>query len=94
MGQFLKRTEVWRICREILALRIPVYGANACFFLVLAVFPALLLLLGLLQWTALTPEGLTALLRDFLPALRTRPPAPVSAPESGAVWNIFRRRAG
>lgn len=67
MGQFLKRTEVWRVCREILALRIPVYGANACFFLVLAVFPALLLLLGLLQWTALTPEGLTALLRDFLP---------------------------
>ena len=53
--------------REISQLRIPLYAANACFFLVLAVFPALLLLLGLLRYTPLEVERLGEMLAGVLP---------------------------
>ena len=33
------------LARRVAGLHIPVYAANACYFIVLAVFPALLLLL-------------------------------------------------
>ena len=46
-------------------LHIPVYAANACYFIVLAVFPALLLLLGLLQYTPLEVERLGEMLQGF-----------------------------
>lgn len=53
--------------REIRALQIPLYAANACFFLVLAVFPGLALLLSLLRHTSLEVAWLEELLRGFLP---------------------------
>ena len=49
------------------ALRVPLYAANASFFLVLAVFPGLLLLLGLLRYTPLEVERLGEMLAAFLP---------------------------
>lgn len=53
--------------RRLQALRIPLYAANASFFIVLALFPALLLLLGLLHYTALEVEQLGGLLAGILP---------------------------
>lgn len=53
--------------RKVARLKIPVYAANASFFIVLAVFPALLLLLGLLRYTPLEVERLGEMLGGFLP---------------------------
>ncbi len=53
--------------RTIQSLRIPLYAANACYFLVLALFPALLLLLGLLRYTPLEVERLGEMLAGVLP---------------------------
>lgn len=56
-----------RLLRRIRALRISTYAGYASFFIVLAVFPALILILGLLRHTSLEPADLLALLEDFLP---------------------------
>ncbi|MBQ7864796.1 MAG: YihY/virulence factor BrkB family protein, partial [Clostridia bacterium] len=53
--------------RRVAALRIPLYAANASFFLVLSVFPALLLLVSILQHTSLEVERLGELLQGILP---------------------------
>lgn len=53
--------------RTIADLHIPLYAANACYFIVLAVFPALLLLLGLLRYTPLEVERLGEMLAGILP---------------------------
>ena len=53
--------------RSVSRLRIPLYAANASFFIILAVFPALLLLLGLLQYTPLEVERLGEMLYGILP---------------------------
>ena len=53
--------------RKVADLRIPLYAANACYFIVLAVFPALLLLLGLLRYTPLEVERLGEMLAGVLP---------------------------
>lgn len=49
------------------SLNIPVYASHASFFVVLAVFPSLVLLLGLLRYTGLEVENLTELLHGVLP---------------------------
>lgn len=59
-----KTVHLWN---RISGLRIPLYAANASFFLVLAVFPGLLLLLGLLRYTPLEVERLGEMLAGFLP---------------------------
>ena len=51
------------LVRTVKALRVPVFAANACYFIVLAATPALLLLLGLLHQTPLEVEGLGEILR-------------------------------
>lgn len=48
-------------------LRVPVYASHASFFIVLAVFPMLVLLMGLLRYTGLEAEYLTELLHGILP---------------------------
>ena len=64
-GGLVGRTvHLWR---RISWLRVPLYAANASFFMVLAVFPGLLLLLGLLRYTPLEVERLGELLAGFLP---------------------------
>lgn len=49
------------------ALRIPLHAANACYFIVLAVFPALLLLLSLLSYTPLDVEVLAEMVSGLFP---------------------------
>ena len=63
-GLFGKTVPLWR---RISRLRVSLYAANASFFMVLAAFPALLLLLGLLHYTPLEVERLGELLAGFLP---------------------------
>lgn len=53
--------------RAIQNLQVPLYAANACYFIVLAVFPGLLLLLGLLRYTPLEVEQLAELFYGLLP---------------------------
>ena len=63
-GLIGKSATLWRAVAE---LRIPVYAANACYFIVLAVFPALVLLLGVLQYTPLEVERFTEMLSGIFP---------------------------
>lgn len=47
---------------------IPIHAAHTGFFMVLAVFPALMLLLGFLRYTGLQIQTLTDLVADVIPA--------------------------
>ena len=53
--------------KSISAMRIPLHAANAGYFIVLAVFPALVLVLSLLRYTGLQVENLTDLLQGVIP---------------------------
>ena len=55
------------LVRAVNRLHVPIYAANACYFMVMAVFPALLLLLGLLRYTGLEVERLGEMLQGILP---------------------------
>ena len=57
---------VW-LWRRVSGRKVSLHAANASFFLVLAAFPALLLLLGLLRYTPLEVERLGEMLAGFLP---------------------------
>lgn len=48
-------------------LQIPVYAANACYFLALSIFPALLLILASLRYTPLSALDLIRFLEGILP---------------------------
>lgn len=63
-GLIGKTVHLWR---DVSALRIPVYAANASFFIVLALFPALLLFLSVLHYTPFQVEGMAQLLQGLLP---------------------------
>ena len=70
MGEFPKGGIIGKtvhLWRRVSGFRVPLYAANASFFIVLAVFPALLLLLGLLRYTPLEVERLGEMLAGFLP---------------------------
>lgn len=49
-------------------LRISSRAAGACYFIILSLFPALVLLLGLLRYTGLSVDTLTAMLEGLIPA--------------------------
>lgn len=53
--------------KRIEKMEIPLYAANAGFFIVLAIFPALLLILSILRYTSLDAYDLLALLDGILP---------------------------
>ncbi len=59
--------KIMQLCRYIVGLRIPVYASHASFFIVLSVFPTLVLLLSLLRYTGVEVENLTELLHGVLP---------------------------
>lgn len=63
-GLIGKTVHLWR---RVNRLQVRLYAANASFFMVLAVFPGLLLLLGLLRYTPLDVERLGEMLAGFLP---------------------------
>ena len=57
-----------RMVQAVSRLRVSVHAAHACYFIVLAVFPTLLLLLGLLRYTGLAVDSLVDILRGVIPA--------------------------
>ena len=69
-------------------LKIPLYAANACYFLAISVFPALLLILASLRFTALSATDLIRLLEDILPG------ALMGAAESLIVSTYYNSSAG
>lgn len=56
-----------RFSRKMAELRIPLYAANASYFIILSFFPSLLLLLSLLRVTPLDVEALGEMLSGILP---------------------------
>ncbi len=60
--------KVYHMGKDVAQLHIPLYAANAGFFIVLSVFPILLLLLSALRYAGLRVENLVELLRSFLPS--------------------------
>jgi membrane protein len=56
------------LAQRVLAMKIPNHAANAGYFIVLSVFPALVLVLSLLRYTNLDAGDLLRLLSGFLPA--------------------------
>lgn len=60
--------KIQELSRRISSYQIPIYAGNATFFIALAAFPALLLLLSVLKLTPYTVADLTALLEDVLPS--------------------------
>ena len=64
-GGFVGKTV--RLCRFAASLKIRLHAAACCYFLVLAVFPGLLLLLGLVQLTNLEVERLGEMLSGVIP---------------------------
>ena len=69
-------------------LQIPVYAANACYFLAISIFPALLLMLASLRYTALSAVDLIRLLEGILPG------ALMGAAESLIVSTYYNSSAG
>ena len=69
-------------------LQIPVYAANACYFLAISIFPALLLLLASLRYTPLSATDLIRLLEGILPG------ALMGAAESLIVSTYYNSSAG
>ena len=55
------------IARRIAALHIPMHAANACYFIILSVFPALVLLVGILRYTPLDVIDLVQMLEGVVP---------------------------
>ena len=70
------------------ALQIPVYAASACYFLAIAVYPALLLILASLRFTALSATDLIRFLEGILPS------ALMGAAESLIVSTYYNSSAG
>lgn len=64
-GLLGKAAGLWR---QIRLLNIPLHAANTGYFLILSVFPSLLLLLGLLRYLTLDVHSLLLFLEGFLPA--------------------------
>lgn len=56
------------LLRRVRELEIPVHAAHAGYFIILSVFPTLVLLLGLLRYTSLEAADLMDLMEGFLPA--------------------------
>ena len=69
-------------------LKIPLYAANACYFLAISIFPALLLILASLRYTPLSATDLIRFLEDILPG------ALMGAAESLIVSTYYNSSAG
>ena len=53
--------------RKVARLQMPLYATNVCYYLVLAVFPGLLLVLASLRYTPLSASDLIAVLENLVP---------------------------
>lgn len=59
--------KVYHGVRWVSQFRIGLYAAHACYFIVLSLFPTLVLLLGLLRYTGLSSNALLELAEGFIP---------------------------
>ena len=60
--------KILRLFRYAARFKIPVYAAHAGYFMVLSLFPTLVLLLSLLRYTGLSVDTLTSALNGIIPA--------------------------
>ena len=70
MSKFPKGGLIGKAVDAYLAIRekqIPLHAAYAGYFIILSVFPALLMLLSILRFTGIQVETLVALIDAFLP---------------------------
>lgn len=94
---------IWYWTQRILQMKIGLYAANAGYFIVLSVFPTLVLLLGLLRYTGLDAGDLLPLLDGAIPeallpvverliisAYAYTSTAVVSVSVVGALWSASR----
>lgn len=65
-GGFLGR--IVGLCKTVASMRIPVLASHAGYFMVLATFPSLVLILSLLRYTGIEVHNLTQLLEGVIPA--------------------------
>ena len=56
-----------QLVRKLLAMKVGLFASSACYFIVLSLFPILVLLLGILRHTGLEVENLLAFLEGFVP---------------------------
>lgn len=73
--------------RQVRDLRIPMHAAYASYFIILSLFPALLLILSILSYTSLDVTNFLDFLQDFLPA------ALMSA-AGKLVYSVYRSASG
>lgn len=76
-----------RVVQWLSSLNIPVYAANAGYFIVLSVFPALLLLLSSLRFTGLTVNVLMEALEAVLPS-------PLMGAAETLVFSVYQNSSG
>lgn len=57
-----------KLIGTVMDMQLPVYAANACYFLVLMIFPALLLVMSSLRYTSLSANDLIEVLGTVLPS--------------------------
>ena len=74
MREFPKGGIIGKLYHAVMTMKqqhIPLHAAYAAYFIILSMFPALLLLLSILRYTGLQIENLADLISDFLPAALT-----------------------
>ena len=57
-----------RLLRAVADMRIPIYASHAGFFIVLSLFPSLVLLMSLVRYTGIGVENLTRMLEGVIPS--------------------------
>lgn len=61
--------KVRRIARHVASYRVSLYAANASFYIVLSIFPALVLILSLLPYTSFSKDDLLAAIGSVVPSV-------------------------
>ena len=79
--------KLYHFIQWISEFRVGLYAAHASFFIVLSLFPTLVLLLGLLRYTGLDAQSLLSMLDGFFPEV-------LLPLVSRAVQNIYRNSSG
>ncbi len=68
LSKLYERMKKWTaIVRRISDLQIRVYAAHATFFIILSIFPLMVLFLGLLRYTGISVDTLTEAITDLVP---------------------------
>ena len=70
MGAWIRRNgkRIFKVFDDISRLRVSVYAGNAGFFVLLAIFPALMLVMSVIRYTGLDINLLTDMLEGFIPS--------------------------